>query len=183
MAEPYLLVTGFGPFLNVPHNASGALAEALDGRAGVRGVQLPTEYGGAGARLEELVAEGRGNGLAGILSMGVHKGTELSLGSPFRIRAAVGEAGCGGGRFGTGDPGVVAQTPVDLSACMAAMGPACGERVAISEDAGGYVCDFVCGWILERGRELFDPFLVSTYPQGGTHAPWGAGTGGVGVGG
>ena len=164
MAEPFLLVTGFGPFLNVPHNASGALAQALDGRAAVRGVQLPTEYEGAGARLEELVAEGHGHGLAGILSMGVHKGPN------FRLEARSGSAPPSekpdaAGRVWDQGPRVVAATTVDLDACLAAMGAVCGGRVAVSEDAGGYVCDFVCGWILKRGQELSIPSLFLHIPK------------------
>ena len=82
--ERTLLLTGFESFLDVAVNPSGLVVRALDGeRLGprgprLRGVELPVSFNRAPGALREAAAA-LGDGLAGIVSLGVHRGPEFRL--------------------------------------------------------------------------------------------------------
>ncbi len=162
MADPHLLVTGFGPFLDVEDNPSGILARRLHGKAGVRGVELPAAYRGSEEQLGGLLAQGQ-ELPAGILSLGVHRGAQFRLESQSAGQGPSDKPDAWGEVWNAG-PRLREETSVDLAACEAAMAAVCSEGVFISDSAGGYVCDFVCGLILRRGRELEIPALFLHVP-------------------
>jgi pyroglutamyl-peptidase len=71
-----ILVAGFGPFGEVVHNPSAALAEALACEPGVRAEVLPVAYARVERRLEALLEE---PGPSALLLFGVHRGPGFRL--------------------------------------------------------------------------------------------------------
>jgi pyrrolidone-carboxylate peptidase len=157
--SPLLLVTGFGPFEEVVHNPSAALARALAERppAGfeLRSAILPVSFLRAPRAWDELFETlPRAPGL--LLGLGSHKEGGFRLERRARGRL------CNTVRVDV--DGVVAASasgnqahelasPLDLERVAAALQAAGAEQVTISEDAGGYVCERVYHHLLQRGRE------------------------------
>ncbi|MFT4647444.1 MAG: pyrrolidone-carboxylate peptidase [Glaciecola sp.] len=152
MTAPYLLVTGFGAFETVLDNPSGRLAEALNARPDVIGVRVPVTYGGVGDELQGIL-EGFAQAPAGILAMGVHRGPN------FRLEV---QAGAVPPSARPDTDGVVSQigpralvaSGFDLAACEQTCQAVTTHPVYVSQDAGGYVCDFLYGIALRRAQEL-----------------------------
>ncbi len=152
MTAPILLVTGFGDFETVVDNPSGRLAEAVDSRPDAVGIRLPVTYGGVGDELDRALA-GLDRAPVGILAMGVHRGPE------FRLEARAGAVPPSHrpdteGRISQVGPRALIRSAFDLEACERACAAATGHPVYVSQDAGGYVCDFVYGIALRRARTL-----------------------------
>jgi pyroglutamyl-peptidase len=132
-----ILVTGFGPFLDVGDNPSGALARAVDGEvvAGVPivGVVLPVSYRRGPPQVLALCARHRPRFVVGLgVARQRARVTVERLG-----RRALGPTPDvdGAAPSGVGDgPEIVAATldPERLAALLGA---------DLSDDAGGYVCN------------------------------------------
>lgn len=136
-----VLVTGFGPFLDVEVNASGIVARAVAAR-GIPGVYvhaevLPTAFGAARVLVKELVER---RAPVAIVALGVSR-------DPFvRIeRRAV-------GRVSSASPDSAGEVWADrtLGADLCAHpsidrwivdAQAIDPQIAVSDDAGGYVCN------------------------------------------
>lgn len=158
MGVPTALVLGFGPFLEVTDNPAARLARAVDGaRApGLRvvGRTMPVSYRRA---VDETVAAVAALGPAAILGVGVARGRPAPMVERWGTRAfdpalpdvdGVAEAEEGPERVGTADPEGLAE----------ALG------VAISEDAGRYVCN---GWIWRAVRRVERPVAFLHVPDAG----------------
>ncbi|MDF1837258.1 MAG: hypothetical protein P1V35_05270 [Planctomycetota bacterium] len=152
MAAPFLLVTGFGAFESVLDNPSGSLAEAMHLRSDAVGARMPVTYGGVGDELDRVLA-GLDSVPAAILAMGVHRGPE------FRLEARAGAVPPSkrpdtAGRISEVGPRALLHSGFDLEACAEACAAVTGHPVYVSQDAGGYVCDFLYGIALRRARNL-----------------------------
>lgn len=140
------LVTGFGPFPRVPRNPSQLLVERLE--ESVAGLTLhrrilPTEYRAAGPLIESLLDSLRPDVC---LCIGVGRG-----GDPLRLETTARNFGavdtpdhsgfCFSGAIATAAPETYAATlPLDnIHATLREQ----GHPVALSNDAGGYVCNYV----------------------------------------
>ena len=158
--ERTLLLTGFEPFLDVAVNPSGLVARAMDGeRLGphgprLRGVELPVSFARAPGALREAAAA-LGDGLAGIVSLGVHRGPEFRLeqraGARFES-AQPDNDGALGGTVTLGGP-AERRPAADLTALRALLSAAGADRTVLSNDAGGYLCERVFREGLELGVE------------------------------
>ncbi|MCB9759002.1 MAG: hypothetical protein H6739_04115 [Alphaproteobacteria bacterium] len=138
-----ILVTGFGPFLDVHRNPSGRLAEAVDGLriAGhtIVGEVLPVSYRRAPAR---TIALARRHPPLFVLGMGVASGRDRPMVEVLGVRRThdtlADVDGVVGPVLGEGPPSRRATLDVDTLA--EALG------CAVSEDAGTYVCN---AWLYE----------------------------------
>ena len=135
-----LLVTGFGPFLHVADNPSGALAQSLDGvRIGsfrIVGLRLPVSYARAPAATLEAAWAHRA---AAVVGFGVASTRpDVTVERHARRRCDLTHADVDGRRLRRlaprGAPDRLDAT-VDVDAACAAMG------AEPSDDAGGYVCN------------------------------------------
>lgn len=151
--RPRILVTGFGPFPGAPVNPTERLIGELSGHASTAGARLavlPVDYEAAPARLAALAADGPPD-------IAIHFG--LSAGaSGFTLerrarneiaRSRPDNAGRqpAAARIRDGAPDLDTSLPVDeIHAALAAR----GLPVAWSDDAGGYLCNYV--FYLSRGH-------------------------------
>ncbi|MDP6539827.1 MAG: hypothetical protein QF903_05345 [Planctomycetota bacterium] len=175
MALARILVTGFGPFLDVQDNPSGRLARALEDDpppgAGVTASVLPVAFSGAPARLGEALAA-MDSGPDGLLGLGVHGGDGFRL--ERRARAvldsdkpdAEGRLGAQIAPLPEGD----LESALDLERLCAALLDAGAGEAWISEDAGGYVCERTYHALLARGRRLGIPAVFLHVPPVGSLA-------------
>ena len=170
MAAPCLLVTGFGPFLQVSENPSGLVARALDGELldgiEVRGVELSVAF--------ERIAPEYAAALAGLaprtplalVSLGVHREGWFRLEERARPELASdrldndGRPAAAMGRLGEGE----LHTGLDLDALSGALLAGGAGEVRRSDDAGGYVCERTYYEVLERAGELGIPGLFLHVP-------------------
>jgi pyrrolidone-carboxylate peptidase len=168
--EPVLLVTGFGPFLEVLENPSGLLARSLDGAlvagARVRGVELSVAF--------ERIAPEYAAALAGLaplrplalVSLGVHREGWFRLEERARPELASdrpdndGRPAAALGRLGEHE----LRTGLDLEALGEALRRGGAAEVRRSDDAGGYVCERTYYEVLERAGELGVPGLFLHVP-------------------
>jgi pyroglutamyl-peptidase len=170
MELPLLLVTGFGPFGAVEHNPSGALARALDGDPGLRGVELPVTFRGCAEAWDAALADLAPRRPAALLSLGVHTGDSLRLETRARAKLSSGRADNAGqsGEVLTGSMGGGAgdlETPLDLEVMESALRAGGWEgTIERSTDAGGYVCERIYRHVLVRGVELGVPGLFLHVP-------------------
>ncbi len=162
---PHVLVTGFEPFADHAVNPSAVVAEALGGTPGVAAHVLPVAYGGVMGRLEPLLA----GGPRAVVMLGVHHGPEVRLERVARNTIAADTADNLGvvprqRRVAPGGPSEYAST-LPLDAMGAALAGA-GVAVSFSDDAGGYLCNYVFyaarHWLEPRGRRV---------PCGFVHVP------------
>ncbi len=161
----HLLLTGFGPFLDVKENPSSTLATALDGRmllVGGRRVQvcsriLDVKYETVAA--ETLLAARQLNAIA-VLGTGVARGAAAP-----RVERT-GKALCDGVTPDAAGQtrSVLGDVPTFQSDASAALADALG--VALSDDAGPYVCNAwlygVLGGLAATGRPIPAAFLHVT---------------------
>ncbi len=167
---PTALLTGFGPFLGVTDNPSGALALDLAASppAGLdlRSTVLPVTFAGVPDALSSFVDEHEAAGPALLLSMGVHRGPGFRL--ERRARQAPtsdrpDQAG-GGGSGHAADRERV--TTLDLDELAARLTPAAAEAggLSVSDDAGSYVCDWTYQHLLQHAERLGVPALFLHVP-------------------
>ena len=134
-----LLLTGFEPFLDVPLNPSGEVARQLDGAC------LEDSRGG------DLAVHGRvlpvafelGQGVAAVVSLGVHRGPAFRLEQRARAVFQSGQPD-NDGQVGGGVPlegPAERHTSLDLDRCELWLRAAGAEEVSRSDDAGGYLCE------------------------------------------
>jgi pyroglutamyl-peptidase len=154
-----ILVTGFGPFLDVQENPSGRIARRLDGArvAGhtVYGELLPVTYDEAPARTLALAARLRP---ALVVGLGVARGRERVMVERVGRRPTATAAPDVSGRRPappTGAPAEVRAT-LDVEAFAEALG------ADVSNDAGTYVCN---AWLYAVARGL------PGVPVGFVHVP------------
>jgi len=170
MATPLVLVTGFGPFVNVAFNPSGALAMRLESEPppgiDVRAFELPVTFGGlaaAYASARERLGEERP---VALLSLGVHRGPGFRLERRARARLHSEKRDNDGvlaaelDPLGTHD----LHTTLDLDALGFAMLLAGAAGADISEDAGGFVCERCYYEVLSVAGQLLVPGLFVHVP-------------------
>jgi pyroglutamyl-peptidase len=153
-AMPTILVTGFGPFLDVKENPSWEAIRDLDGAViGGRRIavaQLEVTYTSAAEQLQAAIDRTRPER---VLSLGVAPGSTLRLESTARNRDTAqapdvkGEVRAGRTiREGGAD---TLPTRLPLAKIRAAL-TADGYEVSDSEDAGGYLCNHLFYELLTR---------------------------------
>lgn len=143
---PSVLLTGFGPFLDVADNPSGALVRALDGRraAGFTlvGRTLPVSYRRGPQRALELAASVRP---ALVLGFGVHRGGALQV--ERTGRRAVGATADVDGAC----PPDLGEGPDTLTATLDTASLAASLQADLSDNAGSYVCNAWLYTVLRDG--------------------------------
>jgi pyroglutamyl-peptidase len=165
-----VLVTGFGPFLDVARNPSGDLAlslaqgppEGID----VAGVVLPVSFTAAPAVLQTFL-EGLWPRVPDVLlGLGLHREGWLRLEA--RARGSLGSAKRDvDGQLGSEHgplPGGELRTSLDLGALAHALRAAGATDVRPSEDAGGYVCERAYHAALSAGERLGRPAVFLHVP-------------------
>ena len=178
-----VLLTGFGAFEEVSDNPSGALARALDGErlvAGnpsgevtgrvigqvtgqIIGAVLPVSFQRVGPELEALVERIQPDV---IVSLGVHPG------AGFRIERGAGPTLAPGRPDMDGvdaaslphKDGERLETDLDLAPLAGALERGSGAGVALSDDAGRYVCEGTYRCVLEIGARRGTPGLFVHVP-------------------
>ncbi|MHC4391904.1 MAG: pyroglutamyl-peptidase I [Planctomycetota bacterium] len=174
------LITGFGSFPGVTNNPTGALAEQLIHRLGEQRMvnrhwQLETEvvpvtWSGLTDFLARLEAR---DDLGAVIALGVARGTEaIAIESMARNLAATQRPDAAGATAGTerlgGGPailhGVLHAPPFGEVTEAAVRSPA---PVALSDDAGSYLCNAMFYGLLDRLR----PRLGPRAPLGFLHVP------------
>jgi pyroglutamyl-peptidase len=165
-----LLLTGFGPFLKVADNPSGALARRFDGRevggCVVRGRELPVVFdeveAAVGRALETLAGPP-----VGLLGLGVHRGAQWRVERCARRPLSATKPDVAGrvasqARFRPGAAPLLGTVLDPLS--LARTLEAAGFPAYASNHAGGYVCDRTYHELLSRGRSLGVPALFVHVP-------------------
>ncbi|MDF1801190.1 MAG: hypothetical protein P1V81_18645 [Planctomycetota bacterium] len=168
-----VLLTGFGPFPGVTENPSGALAELLaaeppPGLAVVSTV-LPVTFADSPGALGAFVEAQEEPRPALLLSMGVHPGEGFRLERHARARPTSEKPDEAGGSGLTGElvgADRVRSTDLDLERLAEGLAEvAAGSGgVRVSEDAGGYVCDWTYQHLLQHGERLGVPALFLHVP-------------------
>lgn len=157
-ASPIVLVTGFGPFLDVEDNPSAVLARALDGRLvgawTVVGRVIEVSYARGPAEVLELEAS---------LSPGLIVGFGVSRSGGLRVERT--------GQARPGDtPDVRGARPVRLDGPEEVRATADTERLAaallcpVSDDAGAYVCN---AWLHQVAWRATAPCVFVHIPPEG----------------
>ncbi|HPF15075.1 MAG TPA: hypothetical protein PLJ12_12465, partial [Planctomycetota bacterium] len=141
------------------------LDQQVHGSLRVVGRELPTAYRGALEALQALL-EPEGGGFRAILALGVHRG------EGFRIERQAGarEVSDRLDVWGEAFPVALrhrASTRFDVEACARVCQALSPLPVWISEDAGGYVCDFTYGQVLRLGEAFGIPALFLHVPPAG----------------
>lgn len=170
VSTPLLIATGFGPFGEVERNPSGELALELGAnpppRTRVAATVLPVTFEGVPGALREHV-DGAGAPKA-LLSMGVHPGAGFRL--ERRARAAptskvLDNLGRTGAAYAADRARVSALELEPLRAKLAPLADELATSITISDDAGGYVCDWTYQQLLQHGERLRVPALFLHVPQ------------------
>ena len=169
-----LLLTGFEPFLDVQLNPSGEVALRLDGARlqdsrgvalEVRGRVLPVAFERAPGELESAL-RGIGEGVAAIVSLGVHRGPAFRLEE--RARAVFhSDQPDNDGRVGGGvrlEGPAERRTSLDLDRCELWLRAAGARAVSRSDDAGGYLCERIYRAGLDQASRLDVPALFLHVP-------------------
>ncbi len=159
-----LLLTGFEPFLDVQLNPSGEVALRLHGtqledRRGelleVHGRVLPVAFERAPGELEAALS-GLGEGVAAVVSLGVHRGPAFRLEE--RARAVFqSEQPDNDGRVGGGqtlEGPAERRTSLDLGRCESWLRAAGAGEVSRSDGAGGYLCERIYRAGLDEASRL-----------------------------
>ncbi len=154
-----ILLTGFGPFLDVVDNPSATLARTLDG-ARVAGFTVVAEildvsYERAPATVMEL---------ASIFEPVLVVGTGIARS---RSEVQVERTGRGGPSVGEDVDGACPALPAGIFHSPVAEALADALGVSLSDDAGRYVCN---AWLYSVGRSLAQPVGFVHIPPGGIPA-------------
>lgn len=171
MADPLLLVTGFGPFPGVERNPSRELAEALalapPPGLRVRAVALPVSFRRAPLALDAALADPSLPLPDLLLGLGVHRGPGFRFEARARAAPPWGERldvdGAPGGDHAPA-PGPDLRTSFHLPSLLEAASLGGALATEVSEDAGAYVCERLDRHLLERGRLLARPALFLHVP-------------------
>ena len=173
---PLVLVTGFGPFLDVAENPSGALAARLEASppegVRVRHRVLPVTFAGVPRAFAEFAAEPESQGPALILSIGVHRGPSFRFEQNARERPIAGRPdndGADGADLRMDKPRATSIDVPALARAMSATSQAMGISLEISSDAGGYVCDWTYQHALRLGELLRVPAFFLHVPPLAEH--------------
>lgn len=168
MAERDLVLTGFGPFLDVDTNPSGELARLFDGRRigdlRVVGRVLPVSIARAPVALEQALLEARPALLVGL-------GTQREPNFRFEARARLPLHADKPDVDGF-VPGAAAdpvgheshRTELDVWPLVAEL-LARGVPARVSDEAGGYVCEWVYVHLARHAARLGVPALFVHVPQ------------------
>jgi len=170
MSAIEILLTGFGPFLDVELNPSGELASALDGRelagARVRSTILPVTFGGVGPALDAALESLFDVPPAALLSMGVQR--EAWFRVERRARPELGSNQLDGDGLRGAEVGPLGErefvTGLELEPLVEALRRGGAGEAGISDDAGGYVCECTYHALLERAERLGVPALFLHVP-------------------
>lgn len=168
MSDGALLLTGFEPFLDVALNPSGEVARRLDGCRvhGVRvvGRVLPVSVARVPAALEALVAEVRPRLLVGL---GVQREPNFRFERRARLPLTAAKPD-GDGRVPLDDVGTMPaeehRTEVDVEALVRELHGR-GVSARVSDDAGGYVCEWAYVHLLRHARRAGCPALFVHVPK------------------
>lgn len=149
MTEPVVLVTGFGPFLDIADNPAACLARAVDARragdAWVVGRVLPVSYE-AGPALTRAWAESLD--AVAIIGLGIARGrTAVCVERTGRRRADPVLFDTDGACLSDLEPG----GPDSVTATLDAEAFAATLGAEVSDDAGAYVCN---AWLYRVVRAL-----------------------------
>ena len=152
MTSAKVLVTGFGPFEGVPLNPSGLIAQALHNGQDIVGIELPVSYQRARNDLHEAFAACARPSL--LLGLGVHGEAgfrfEQQAGTTFLDYPDVdGESGllfCQ-----TSEP---LETLLEIPDIAGALIHHSDAGAWLSQDAGGYLCEWVYRLLLERAETV-----------------------------
>lgn len=176
MPRDVVLITGFGPFPGVADNPSIQVARHLEQEppTGVRVIarELPVTFEGAPEAVAAAAREA-GDALGVLLGLGVQPEPTFRLERRARGRLD-GARPDNSGRTASGvgvDLGGDLETALDLEHLAAVLTEAGAPRVAISEDAGGYVCERTYHALLARAGERGVPALFLHVPPIEVMAP------------
>jgi len=158
MADPCVLLTGFGAFPGVERNPTEALASALgaDPPPGVlvRSAVLPVSFAGVPGAWDALL-QSAGPAPELLLSLGVQPGASFRL--ERRARGFLdADKPDNDGVLGAGimlEDGRERSTSLPLEELAAELAAAGADPVEVSTDAGGYVCDRAFHYLLGRASE------------------------------
>jgi len=173
---PLVLVTGFGPFLDVQENPSGALAEALEA-APPEGIRirhrvLPVTFEGVPRALAEFLAAPEHVRPTLLLGLGVHRGASFRFEQNARAEPTSDKPDTSG-TIGLGmSAGKPRATSVDVFALareLSDRSQELGFELQLSSDAGGYVCDWTYQHLLRLGEHLRVPALFLHVPSAEAH--------------
>lgn len=160
-SSPLVLVTGFGPFLDVEENPSGELAQRLEVEPPqglrVRHRVLPVTFTGVPRALAEFFAEDQSRAPAVLFAMGVHRSPSFRFEINARQAPNAARPDTSGGMGADLRADKPRTTSIDVPALareLAQLSQAVGIPIEISSDAGGYVCDWTYQHLLRFG-ELF----------------------------
>lgn len=170
MPPALVLLSGFGPFLDVQENPSGALARALGDAppAGmeVHGGVLPVSVERVPAAYDALLGELGERRPDLLLALGVHRGPTFRLERFARARLHA-ERPDNDGRLAAGTvvgDGVDRASSLDLEELEGALRAAGAPATQLSDDAGGYVCERTYHHVLTRAEGLGIPGLFLHVP-------------------
>lgn len=168
-----MLVTGFGPFLEVERNASGEVALALAalpadalGGARVAAGVLPVVFAEVADAVDALLA-GLAPEVPGLLlGLGVHRGGSFRLERGARARLDSPKTDNAGRRAAElaplGERDLA--TDLDLERLGRVLRSAGADEIQLSDDAGGFVCERAYHHLLARADALGVPALFLHVP-------------------
>lgn len=170
MSRPWIVVSGFGPFLDVERNPSrelaNALAESPPEGVRVRAGELPVSVADAGDSFHQLVDALAPDLPVALLALGVHRGPEFRLErrANFKLHANRPD---NDGKIPAGielEPKREFSTDFDLGPLEQSLRDGGAERTMLSDDAGGYICERVYHAVLARAEALGIPGLFLHVP-------------------
>ena len=152
MRSSKVLVTGFGPFEGVPLNPSGLIAKALHNGQDIVGVELPVSYQRSREALREAFNTCTRPSL--LLGLGVHGE------AGFRFEQQAGTAfidypdvdGASGLLFCRASEPL--ETRLEIAEIAGALIDHSEARASLSQDAGGYLCEWIYRLLLERAETV-----------------------------
>ena len=152
MTSSKVLVTGFGPFEGVPLNPSGLIAKALHNGQDIVGVELPVSYQRSREALREAFNTCTRPSL--LLGLGVHGE------AGFRFEQQAGTAfidypdvdGASGLLFCRASEPL--ETRLEIAEIAGALIDHSEARASLSQDAGGYLCEWIYRLLLERAETV-----------------------------
>jgi pyroglutamyl-peptidase len=162
---PTILVTGFGPFPGAPFNPTGLLVARLArvrlGRAKIVTYIFPTTYAAVDRDLPKLIARHRPDAL---LMFGLANNA-ITLRIETRARNALSQLKDAGGfvpRLRQIAPGRASALPLPTpSRLLLAAARAAHMPAVISNDAGDYLCNYLCWQAAMASRKASGPRLAA----------------------
>jgi pyroglutamyl-peptidase len=160
-----VLVSGFGPFLDVVANPSGLVADALSGDPGVHGIVLPVSFVRSAQALDAAL-RGMPRRPRALLGLGVHRGVTLRVERGARSQLESRSPDVDGMRGATLALAGAAllETVCDVRRLADRLRELDVAPVEISGDAGGYVCERMYRHMLELGESSGVPAVFLHVP-------------------